>query len=197
LQNYYRYACYLKTFLPLSLLKFTLLSNTKNMENTDYPPQNTGGVRSTFLTVICVLTFIGSGWGIIKAVREYATADTIVSMTTARLDKVEDKLDDKDQPGFVKGIFSSLATNLTAPNIRRQAILSLVSCLLTLGGAVMMWNLKKTGFYLYIAGTIVLVAAPVIMMGTGVVGLIASGMTALIGVVFIGMYGANLKDMRG
>jgi hypothetical protein len=39
-----------------------------------------------------VLTFIGSGWGIIRAVREYATADTIVSMTTARLDKVEDKL---------------------------------------------------------------------------------------------------------
>jgi hypothetical protein len=105
--------------------------------------------------------------------------------------------DDKDTPGFVKGIFSSLATNLTAPNIRRQAILSVVSCLLTLGGAIMMWNLKKAGFYLYIAGIIILVVAPIIMMGTGVVGLISSGMTALIGVVFIAMYAANLKDMRG
>jgi hypothetical protein len=167
------------------------------METPVYEPQNTSKVRTTFLTVICVLTFIGSGWGIIRAVREYATADTIVSMTTARLDKVEDKLDDKDTPGFVKGIFSSLATNLTAPNIRRQAILSVVSCLLTLGGAIMMWNLKKAGFYLYIAGIIILVVAPIIMMGTGVVGLISSGMTALIGVVFIAMYAANLKDMRG
>jgi hypothetical protein len=61
----------------------------------------------------------------------------------------------------------------------------------------MMWNLKKAGFYLYIAGIIILVVAPIIMMGTGVVGLISSGMTALIGVVFIAMYAANLKDMRG
>ena len=167
------------------------------METQDYQPQNTGGVRSTFLTVICVLTFIGSGWGVCKAVREYAQADTIVAMTSAKLEDAQDKLDGKEQPGFVKGIFSSLATNLNAANIRQQAILSLVSCLLTLGGAVMMWNLKKAGFYLYIAGTIVLVVAPIIMMGTGVIGLIGSGMSALIGVVFIVMYGANLKDMRG
>jgi hypothetical protein len=57
-----------------------------------------------------------------------------------------------------------------------------------------MWNLKKTGFYLYIAGIIILVAAP-FAMGK-LVGAIGASLIGFIGVIFIVMYGVNLKYMN-
>ena len=56
-----------------------------------------------------------------------------------------------------------------------------------------MWNLKKVGFYLYIAGIIVLIAAP-IAMGK-LIGIIGGAFIGFIGVIFIVMYGVNLKCM--
>ncbi|MDA8886218.1 hypothetical protein N9I68_01420 [Bacteroidia bacterium] len=40
-------------------------------ENTSTFPQ-----RPTFLTVLCILTFIGSGYGIFQGITSYATAET-------------------------------------------------------------------------------------------------------------------------
>jgi len=159
-------------------------------------PTNSNPVRSTFLTVICVLTFIGSGLGIVGSVRSYVGADTISSIASGAMENAEDKMDQKDTPNFVRQIFSSLTAGLSADNIRKSSILKLVSCLLTLLGAIMMWNLKKIGFYLYIAGTIVLVISPIVILGNGLPGIMGAGGTGLIGVIFIVMYGVNLKEMK-
>jgi hypothetical protein len=59
----------------------------------------------------------------------------------------------------------------------------------------MMWMLKKNGFYLYIAGCVIIVAAPLIIFGAGGIGLMAAGGNALVGAIFIAMYAANLKQM--
>ena len=166
------------------------------METPTYETPNMGGMRSTFLTVICVLTFIGSGWGVIKGVREYVMADKVAAMASASMEKLQDKMDAQDSPGFAKGLFNSVAQNMNAPTIRESAIFQFIASLLTLCGAIMMWNLNKNGFYLYIAGTVILIAAPLIIMGTGMVGIISAATTAFVGVAFIAMYGANLKDMR-
>ena len=157
---------------------------------------NPNPVRSTFLTVLCVLTFIGSGWGVIGAVRSYAGADTISSIANGAMQGAEDKLDQQGTPNFVKQIFSSLAAGLTPDSIRKSSILKLISCLLTLLGAIMMWNLKKIGFYLYIAGIAVFTLAPIIILGSSLPGLAGAGGSGFIGVVFIVMYGMNLKDMK-
>lgn len=126
-------------------------------------PSNPTGVRNTFLTVICILTFIGSGWGLIKAIRGYATADTVATITGDALKTAETQMDQQNTPSFAKEIMSSVTAGLSPDNIRETSILEFISNLLTLFGAILMWNLKKSGFYLYIAGIIVLIAAPIAM----------------------------------
>jgi hypothetical protein len=164
------------------------------METTATP--NSNPVRSTFLTVICVLTFIGSGWGIIGSIRSYAMADTISVAANGAIEAAQDKLENQDTPNFVKQIFSTVTAGLSADNIRKSAIFKLISCLLTLAGAIMMWNLKKTGFYLYIAGVVVLAITPIIILGGSLPGLVGAGGSGFIGVIFIVLYAVNLKDMR-
>lgn len=42
--------------------------------------ENYRETRPVFLTVLCILTFIGSGWAIFSAVTAYRTAETTISM---------------------------------------------------------------------------------------------------------------------
>ena len=156
---------------------------------------NSNPVRSTFLTVLCVLTFIGSGWGVIGAVRSYVGADTISSVANGAMDQAKENMGDQ-APNFLKQLMSSVSAGLSPESIRKSAIFKLVSCLLTLLGAIMMWNLKKTGFYLYIAGTVVMAIGPLVVFGNGMPGMMGAGGAGFIGVVFIAMYAANLKDMQ-
>ena len=51
-------------------------------------PSNSPGVRSTFLTVICVLSFISGGYGIIGAVYGYAVADQTAASTSEAMWRV-------------------------------------------------------------------------------------------------------------
>ncbi len=159
------------------------------------PSNPVSGVRSAFLTVICILTFIGSGWGIIKAVRSYVMADYTASIAQGAMKNVEDKVDGQgNAPGFVKQIMGSVIEDMNPDFLRKMAIFSFISCLLTLSGAILMWNLKKAGFYLYVAGIVVLIAAPLVM--GKLVGAIGATIVGMIGVVFIVMYGVNLKQMN-
>ncbi len=152
-------------------------------------------VRNRFLTVICILTFLGSGWGLIKAVRTYATADYVANIAGGAIKGAEKQIDQQgNTPDFVKSIMGSLAEDMTPDFLRKLAILEFISNLLTLSGAILMWNLKKIGFYLYIVGIIILVGAP-LAMGK-LVGAIGATIIGFIGVIFIVMYGVNLKCMN-
>ncbi len=155
----------------------------------------TGGIRNNFLTVICILTFLGSSWGIIKAVRQYVTADYAAHIGSEVINDVKDQVNqqEKNVPDFVQQIMGSVARDMTPDFLRKLAIFSFIANLLTLSGAILMWNLKKFGFYLYILGIIVLVAGP-LAMGK-LVGAIGASILGFIGVIFIVMYAVNLKQM--
>lgn len=158
------------------------------------PLTPTGGVRNAFLTVICILSFIGSGLGIIKAIRSYATADFIANSVGGVIKNAKNQIDQQDNPpSFVKQIMGSVIEDMNPDFLRKLAIFQFISNLLTLSGAILMWNLKKIGFYLYITGIIVLVIAP-LLMGK-LVGAIGATIIGFEGVIFIVMYAVNLKQM--
>lgn len=169
------------------------------METTPSTPSNASapsaptGVRNTFLTVICILTFVGSGWGVIKSIRDYVTADTVATIAGDVMKSAESQMDQQNTPSYAKSLFSSMTEGLSAENIHTMCILELISNLLTLFGAILMWNLRKIGFYLYIAGILLLVTAPLVI--GKLVGIISGVFIGFIGVVFIVMYGVNLKYM--
>lgn len=157
-------------------------------------PQSSGSARNTFLTVICILSFIGSGLGLLSSIRSYFTADTMAAITSTAMKTAQDQVDSlPNTPNVAKTIMSSVSKGYTADNIKKNALMDLVSTILTLLGAIMMWNLKKTGFYLYIAGIVVLIAAPLVF--GQLLGMIAGIGSGIVGVAFIVMYGVNLKQM--
>ena len=77
----------------------------------------------------------------------------------------------------------------------RSGIIKLVSCIFTLTGALLMWQLRKLGFYSYIAGTALAIILPLIMLGNAFIGGMAAAGSTFIGVIFIVLYAVNLKQM--
>lgn len=149
--------------------------------------------RSTFLTVLCILTFIGSGWGLISSIRSYATADTASAAATEAIQNAKDQMDNQNTPAFAKNLLNSVSDAITPENIKKSAIFEFISNLFTLLGALLMFNQKKIGFYLYIGGIIILIAHQ-FMMGS-FIGAIGAVTVGIFGIAFIIMYGLNLKCM--
>ena len=70
--------------------------------------------------------------------------------------------------------------------------MSLISSLLLILGAIWMWGLRKKGFWVYIAGNIVGVLAPIIIFG-GQIGWSVGFMSLIAAAIFTGLYAVNLK----
>lgn len=153
--------------------------------------------RPDFLTVLCILTFIGSGFGLVSALTNYANADVLTEIAKDALDQSKEKVDE-DLEGSEKGIankvISGAASMMDPVKLKQNYLLTFVSNLITLSGAFLMFRLKKAGFWLYVAGTLMLVVTPVIIFGPG--NLFSLGLTFLfgiIGILFIVLYSLNLK----
>lgn len=171
------------------------------MEETLLDGNEPAKVRPTFLTVLCILTFIGSGYGIVDSVIDYFGADKaeqIVSQIDDTMDDAMEEMGESEEgekaEELMESILGDAMSSLTAENIRTQSVFSLISNLLTLLGALLMWRLSKKGFFLYIAGIVILILSPLIILD-GIMGLAAAGMIGFIGVIFIVLYGINLKHM--
>jgi hypothetical protein len=85
---------------------------------------------------------------------------------------------------------------MTADNIRKKAIGSIISGILTLLGAILMWQLNKKGFYIYIAGILFEIIVPVYLYGTNIMSFGITFLSGFFGLLFIALYALNIKSMR-
>lgn len=155
------------------------------MEN---QPVNEAPKRPQFLTVLCILTFIGSGLAFIGAIWGYfsiqASATVLENMGNTS----------GDTYGMMSGMQETMmkAVENAVPNM----IIGLVCSLLCLYGALQMWKLKKMGFFIYSVGEITPAIAGFFLGGGGLIG----GAGAVVGLVFaivwIVLYAVNLKHMN-
>lgn len=124
--------------------------------------------RPGLLTVLCILTFIGSGLSILFWLFAIVGLGSILGFL-----------------GNVPG-FSAAGGEST---IIYPIVLLLLAIVLLLS-AIMMWNLKKMGYYLYVLVKVLGIILPIILIGA------AFKITMLIiPVIFIVLYGLNLKAM--
>ena len=152
--------------------------------------------RPGLLSFVCILTFICSGWGIVDSFLDYASAGFVSEAASEALDKANEQLNSQDYiPGFVSTLLGDISQKLSPGNIRKMSVFEFFANILTLAGAVLMWNLKKTGFWSYVAGTFLLTIAPILLFGAGLIGIAASGFAAFFGVIFIVLYAIHLKHM--
>lgn len=68
--------------------------------------------------------------------------------------------------------------------------------LLCVFGAFLMWQLKRTGFYLYTVATLIAIITPIALMGGNILTLINTFAAGFFGLLFIILYGVNLKHMK-
>ena len=146
--------------------------------------------RNIFLLVICILTFVGSGFGILGAFVSYATANKVAALNV----NYQEMADDQQTPSFLNSLFRSAAENSDPAKIKESALVALLSNLLTLFGAIMMLKLRKPGFYLYVGGILIYILVPILFIG-GIIGTASALADGVIGIAFVVMYAVNLKSM--
>lgn len=170
-----------------------------DMEN-DQMGQPAVPVRPTFLTVLCILTFIGSGWSILNNISTYRQADTAASVVSAALDTATSQIElqGADEPGAeIANKMLAGARELSDPvKIKKNALFGLMAAVITLGGAFLMFQLNKKGFWLYVFGTGITVVAPFLVFGmANFIGVLMGAVSGFIGIVFCVLYAMNLKHM--
>ena len=143
------------------------------------------------LNVLTILTFIGSGLGIISAIWGFARAkasyDQIASMN---LDQM---------PDLAKRMMGSDPVEMARKSLENRLpilLMALIGCALCIYGAIQMRNLKKTGFSIYVIGEVLPFVSSLLFLGTGALMGFAGLIGALIVVVFIILYASQLKYLR-
>lgn len=137
---------------------------SETLDNTTTEPAK----RPTFLTVLCILTFISSGLGTLL----YILAAIAFGVVGGMLESI---------PGM-DAIASAGAAFFAVAGLLSAA---------SLFGAIQMWKLKKTGFFIYAGANFVAWVLPMIMIDGWPFDIMGLFWVAL----FITLYGLNLKHM--
>ncbi len=155
--------------------------------------------RPDFLTVLCILTWVGSGIVLIGQLITLATASFTKELTDIAEEGMDEAMEEfaEEAPEF-----GSLFSNIMGQSIHalehltELALVRIFGVLLVLAGSLMMWNLKKTGYYLFIAGKVIIIGGILIILGASAIGMMSIIGPLIVAIAFIAMYGANLKAMN-
>jgi hypothetical protein len=148
--------------------------------------------RPVFVTVLCILTWIGSGITLLSGLFGFFTVQ-MAEKTYSELDKAAAITTEF-------GTLPSLEDYIYWTNISN--ISNVLVGILCIVGAILMFQLRKVGFFLYIAGCVIamivgFLSIQVLMpSGFSGIGMIGVVLGALISIAFIVMYGVNLKHMK-
>lgn len=134
--------------------------------------ENNNGQRPVFLTVVCILSFVGIGLAVIG----YITA--LAGMGVAS--------------SAISNAMAKAGTSMVAPSVGltwAYIIVGFICVIVQLMGVIKMWKLQKKGFMLYTVAAVVSVIMSFIYSGFSFAGVIFPA-------AFVAMYYANLKAMK-
>lgn len=167
--------------------------------------------RTTFITVLCILTFAYSGFLFVSNIYGYFTA----KQTAEQMQKMQkvtqsdsifakngnkanakDSVADRKAKQITRQMFGDLGDSFTEDNIKKNALGAILAAILCISGAFLMFRINKKGYYLYVLGTLVGIAIPILLYGSNLVGILGTVFNGFFGLVFCILYGVNLKDMK-
>lgn len=151
--------------------------------------------RPVFLTVLCILSYIGSSLWMLFSLHAMFFSTWIIGMavklTTAPA------AEDLNFPGA-----ADLATAFATAAIISEygtlfiigAVISFVLALLSITGVTLMWKTKKIGFWIYSVSNAMVMCMLIWLDNNNLLG--GSILSSLITIGFITMYSINLKHMK-
>jgi hypothetical protein len=109
---------------------------------------------------------------------------------------IESEIDSDDQGAvFAQKFATDMLGAINSENIKNNALTSILASLFTLFGALLMWNLRSIGFWVYVAGTLISIIAPLIIYQGNILGGLSAILIGFIGLVFIVLYAINKKQL--
>ncbi len=154
--------------------------------------------RPTFLTVLCIITFVISGLFFLSGVygaMTYQKEAQIEANEIALEQMIE--IAATDETGAVDGVINSMEV-FNTENIENASTImtiNIIASLLSLLGAFFMYSLKKIGFHTYIVSKLVS-AIPLLLYTLSMPVVLGYGVFLLFTLAFIIMYSRNLKHMK-
>ena len=155
--------------------------------------------RPTFITVLCILSLIGSGgFGLLQPLYQYATFDKTYP---EKVEQIEMGIEQMEDAGMDSGTFYDMAVNglialeKTKENLAPMTATNVLFAIFSLIGIFLMFKLKKDGFYLYTVANLFWMLVPLYFIGPEI-GMMMLGFGAFITILFIILYAVNLKHME-
>ena len=157
-------------------------------------------IRPPFLTYLCITTFIVSAFFI------WTSAGSVLSDTNIDKNQLEEVFDQvKDQiEASAKNeveaqkateIFDKMLPDFDVVKFKNYHIGNLISALLSLIGAVLMWGLNKKGMWLYFLGTAITIIAPFFIFDS-ILAYAFSLFFGFFGLIFSLLYYTNFKNIN-
>ena len=151
--------------------------------------------RPQFLKVLCILSFIGTGLGFISGLWGWWSNHMLAAGTDAVAGAISGSEAGEQMAQSMTAMSSAMG--MGPDYFAKQATSSLIIGLLNLVvflGAMMMWKMKKTGFFIYTGGHVIQIIVPFVVVG-GLLGGLTGIMSGIFGVAFIIMYAVNVKHL--
>ncbi|MBP7515911.1 MAG: hypothetical protein KA791_15295 [Flavobacteriales bacterium] len=119
--------------------------------------------RPTLLTVLCILSFVGIGIMVMFGLLGYMSMKMFASGT---LQEMVAQTGDAGAEASIEELQAKIEeSGLTAGQLASQMLMAIVFSLISLVGVIMMWKLRKMGFYIYAACAVAGIVAPFLMGG--------------------------------
>ncbi|MFA9370578.1 MAG: hypothetical protein ACERIH_02625 [Labilibaculum antarcticum] len=154
--------------------------------------------RPTFLTVLCILSFIGSGFLLGATTYQYFTFEKNYPEQMGNFQSTLEMFSDAGtESGFAYESIENqmIVLEKTSQNLGMISGVNILFAILSLLGVFLMFKLKKNGFYLYSGANLFWLLVPLVLVDFE-----ASMMNALFlglfTILFIIMYAVNLKHME-
>ncbi|HKL02729.1 MAG TPA: hypothetical protein VJ911_03605 [Cryomorphaceae bacterium] len=156
--------------------------------------------RPTFLTVLCILTFVVSGYNFFESAFGLFVTDSFdQSQWTEISEQMSEAMNDVDSESreVIERMMNAASETIVA-GMENAMVLGLVEMLaaaLSVIGALLMFKLKMGGYYTYILAKLVGVIVPLAILGVNLLTGIIFGFAAFVSIVFIILYGLNAKHL--
>lgn len=158
--------------------------------------ESTPKQRSTFLTVLCILSFINGGLNILFNVPSLLMPNFMESYLE-RIKQMQRMNDYSNAPPFLSGMMKDIMAMLErmADHWTIMILSTILLAVMSVIGVWMMWNLKKIGFLFYTTAQILWTLMPLIFLGINLFSVLAVFINAVFTLAFIILYGLQLNDM--
>jgi len=152
--------------------------------------------RGSFLLVLCILSWCFIGYSLFAGLISVFNGDAALQEAISKID-VSNGLEQSSGNPLADSMLSGMAEMLgnLIEHFYHIQYANFAGFMIGALGVYLMFSLKKIGFVLYAIYTIAIPSISLYFLGTSMLVWLSVGLSGFIGIVFLILYGVNLKRM--